>query len=594
VPTPLLPKTFFPFLWHFVRQQWPWFLFMQIMAFAWSLDNTVWPYLFKKVMDGFIAFTGDRAEIYTVISAPLWMGAILWITISIGFRSLWSTMSWVTPRFEASIRMAMLDYVAQHSHNYFADNFAGAVATKINDMPQSATRIVQLIMTLFIPAFAAFIIATVMFSRLHPLFAILLCGWVSIHITICLISARKCNYYSTLHSEKRSDLSGKIVDSLANISNSKLFARHFSEMRYIGQFQENERQSHQQALWYIEKMRIVLDIVCIILAMIALNWYTIYSWQHHFITTGDIILIWNTSWNIILLAWISGIELPNLFKEIGTGRQALSIIIPDHEVTDMADATELVVSKGKIEFINVSFNYVRNQNIFKNKTVTLEAGQKVGLVGFSGSGKTTFVSLILRYFDVASGRILIDGQDICTVTQDSLRRQIGMIPQDTTLFHRSLLENIRYGRDDATDDDVIAAAKQAHCHEFIATLPEAYHTLVGERGVKLSGGQRQRIAIARAILKNAPILILDEATSALDSITEQKIQESLHLLMQGRTTIVIAHRLSTLSAMDRILVFDKGQITEDGSHASLLRNGGHYAHLWAMQAGGFLPESEGK
>jgi ATP-binding cassette subfamily B protein len=291
--------------------------------------------------------------------------------------------------------------------------------------------------------------------------------------------------------------------------------------------------------------------------------------------------------------WEMAGRLVQFAEELGKCSQALTIITTEHEITDRPEAKPLHVTQGEIIFDNVTFHYLANNRLFENKHVEIAAGSKVGLVGFSGSGKTTFVNLILRFFDIGGGRITIDGQDIASVTQDSLRAQISMIPQDTSLFHRSLMENIRYGRLDATDEEVIEAAKKAHCHEFICQLPEGYNALVGERGVKLSGGQRQRIAIARAILKNAKILILDEATSALDSVTEQYIQESLETLMRGCTTIVIAHRLSTLSAMDRILVFDKGHIIEDGTHRELLEQNGHYARMWHMQAGGFLPEKEG-
>lgn len=263
-----------------------------------------------------------------------------------------------------------------------------------------------------------------------------------------------------------------------------------------------------------------------------------------------------------------------------------------HDIVDAPNAQPLRVTHNKIEFENVSFSYNINNPLFKNINLVIESGKKVRFVGFSGSGKTTCVNLILRFFDVTSGRILIDNQNIAHVTQNSLHQSIAMIPQDTSLFHRSLIENIRYGRLDATDAEVIDAAKRAHCHEFINQLPDGYYSLVGERGIKLSGGQRQRIAIARAILKQAPILLLDEATSALDSVTEKCIQEGLHTLMQGSTTIVIAHRLSTLAEMDRILIFDKGEIIEDGNHTELLKANGHYAKMWKMQAGGFLPDQE--
>jgi ATP-binding cassette subfamily B protein len=280
------------------------------------------------------------------------------------------------------------------------------------------------------------------------------------------------------------------------------------------------------------------------------------------------------------------------FEYLGNISDGVSIFVQSHEIIDKPDAPRLTVDRGEITFRDVCFIYTEGMQVFDHLNVTIEAKQQVGLVGFSGSGKSTFVNLILRLFEPHAGAILIDGQNILDVTQDSLRENISMIPQDPQLFHRSLKENIRYGRLDASDEEVIEAARKAHAHEFILETEEQYASLVGERGVKLSGGQRQRIAIARAILKNSPILILDEATSSLDSVTEKKIQLGLENLMKGRTVVVVAHRLSTISHMDRILVFDQGRIIEDGSHEQLLRRKGHYAHLWEMQAGGFLPEKE--
>jgi ATP-binding cassette subfamily B protein len=280
--------------------------------------------------------------------------------------------------------------------------------------------------------------------------------------------------------------------------------------------------------------------------------------------------------------------------ELGSywGFYSLSLLRVPHGITDRAGAAPLRVSEGAIAFENVFFAYNPGQNLFRDKNILIPAGQKVGLVGFSGSGKSTFVNLILRLYDLESGAIRIDGQDIASVTQDSLREQIALIPQDPVLFHRSLRDNIAYARPDASDEDIIAASLQAHCHEFISAAKEGYNAIVGERGVKLSGGQRQRIAIARAILKNARILIFDEATSSLDSFTESAIQHSMQDMMRGRTTIVIAHRLSTLTSMDRLLVFKDGSIVEDGTHAGLLAANGHYARLWNMQVGGFLPDQQ--
>lgn len=321
-------------------------------------------------------------------------------------------------------------------------------------------------------------------------------------------------------------------------------------------------------------------------------YFLVVNWRDDDISSGDFVFIFNISFGIMDNLWHLGHATADLFKEIGIAKQALSLIQTRHDICDKENARELVVSKSKIAFQNVTFNYKENDNIFTNESIIIEAKQRVGLVGFSGSGKTTFVNLILRFFDINSGTIKIDGQSIAEVTQDSLRQNITVIPQDTNLFHRSLFENIRYGNIEASDDEIYEASRNAHCHEFIDSLPEGYESLVGERGIKLSGGQRQRIAIARALLKKAPILILDEATSALDSLTEKYIQESLQALMQGKTTIVIAHRLSTLSAMNRILVFDKGHIIEDGTHDQLIRQNSHYKKLWKMQAGGFLPDKE--
>ena len=457
-------------------------------------------------------------------------------------------------------------------------------------MTQSATRIMQLIMMLFIPAFVALLIASTIFFTINPWFALLLAGWTLLHIGICLLNAKKCSRLSSEHANTRSFLTGKIVDSFTNIVNVKLFSRKAYECQYVGKYQQQERKRHFAALTIIEKIKIVLGISAFTFPGVLMTWYIIYSWQHGLISLGSLVLIFNTSWNIQLLAWMAGLELPNLYKEIGICQQAMSLVNAEHEIKDNKTAQDVKLYDGQIVFENVNFCYNQGKNVFNNLTLAIEAGSKVGLVGFSGSGKSTFVNLLMRFFDINSGIIMIDNHDIKNITLDSLRSQISMIPQDPSLFHRTLRDNIAYGNINASENEIIAAAEHAHCHEFISALPQGYDTLVGERGIKLSGGQRQRIAIARAILENAPILILDEATSALDSVTEKRIQDALHYLMKDKTTIVIAHRLSTLSEMDRILVFDNGQIIEDGTHHSLCRANRHYTKMWKMQADGFLPD----
>lgn len=575
------------FIWHFIKEQWLLIVLVQIFAFGWSIDHTVWPYVLMLLIDKITEFSGDRSEIWTHLTFPLGLAASLWITVEMTFRMTGILSAKIFPRMEASIRLYMFDYVQKHSYTFFSDNFAGSISNKISDMTQSVTKILETMITLFLPVGLALAISTYMFAKIHFIFALILVSWVICHLGVCLFFARRCDQYANEHSESRSSLNGKIVDSLTNHTNVKLFGRHGFEKKYIQKYQSIEQSKHWQSLWYVEKMKMVLGIVCFLMAGVGINTYMIYAWQQGNLTTGEVVFIFNTSWNITMMAWLAGLEIPDLFKDIGVCKQALTIIQAPHDLPDITQKP-LEVKKGNIIFEDVTFRYNKDHNIFQGKSVNLKAGEKVGLVGFSGSGKTTFVHLILRYFDIMGGRILIDGQNITQVSQQSLRQQIAMIPQDPCLFHRTLMENIRYGKLEATDEEVIEASKRAHCHEFVQKLPEGYQTMVGERGIKLSGGQRQRIAIARAILKNAPVVILDEATSALDSVTEKQIQESLKELMEGRTTLVIAHRLSTLADMDRILVFKDGKIVEEGTHEALLGLNSHYSALWEMQKGGFL------
>lgn len=587
-----LPKTLFAFSWHFLKKQWKWLVAIQIFSLGWALDHTVWPYVIMVFVDTLTNFADDRAHAWQALATPIIMGICLWIVVELSHRLSGIFLARVIPKLEADIRMSMVNYVQQHSYLYFSNKLAGSIANKIADMPQSLTRIIQQIMQLFVPVILAIIISTILFFRINPFFALILMGWIVVHLSICFGFARQCDHTSHVHADARTTLSGRIVDTLTNSSNVRLFARSRFENNYLSQFQKDEQTKHWYSLWYIEKMKIYLGIASFLGACLLLNGAMLYSWQQGQITTGEAVFIFNTTWNITMMVWLAGLELPQLYKEIGVCKQAITVIQDPHDIVDAPGAKALKVTKGEIKFDNVTFSYREGTELFQNKNIVIKAGEKVGLVGFSGSGKTTFVNLILRYFDLDDGRILIDGQDIANVTQDSLREQIAVIPQEPTLFHRTLIENIRYGRLNATDEEVIEASKKAHCHEFVQRMPEKYDSMVGERGVKLSGGQRQRVSIARAILKNAPILILDEATSALDSVTEKDIQEGLDLLMSGHTTLIIAHRLSTLSGMDRILVFKDGKIVEDGTHDELLQMDGHYAKLWAMQAGGFLPEEE--
>ncbi|PCI38209.1 MAG: hypothetical protein COB50_02650 [Thiotrichales bacterium] len=456
-------------------------------------------------------------------------------------------------------------------------------------MVDGASMIVDLVIQLFIPAFVAIIISIIIFGNINIIFAVLMLIWISIHLITCAYFAKRCAKSSHIHAESRSTLSGRLVDSLTNYFTVKIFANHKHERRNLQHYQNDELNKHKIQFKQIAWLGVALLILMIIIPGILINGYAYYNWRHNLISVGEVVLVFNATWNVMSMVWCMGIEMPDLFKKIGVCHQALSILQDPHDLDDCSDAKTIVINAGAINFKNVSFNYKNHQNLFNNFSLTIPAGEKVGLVGHSGGGKSTCLNLLLRMFDINSGTITIDLQNIKTVTQDSLRNAITTIPQQPILFHRSILENIRYGSLDASDNEVFTAAAAAFAHDFITKLPLGYNTLVGEHGIKLSGGQRQRIAIARAILKNTHILLLDEATAALDSITETTIQASMQALMANKTTIVIAHRLATLLHMDRIVVFEYGKIIQDGSHDELIQQAGRYQTMWNAQIAGFLP-----
>ncbi len=443
----------------------------------------------------------------------------------------------------------------------------------------------------FWPTLVTFSFSLWLLLGVHQGLGLFLGTWIFIYIIISYVLALKCRSYSKNYAKARSTVTGKIVDAVTNILNSKLFTQLPFERDHLKNYLDYEVDTARKTFWFMERMRwfqftatLSLQVGIFIFALKLL-----YTKQ---INVGSFSMVAALSLLIISDARNLSRRFLEFFEYMGNITDGVQAIVRPHEILDADGASALSVQKGEIEFKDVSFQYAEGKKVFDHLSVKINAGEKVGLVGFSGSGKSTFLNLIMRFFDLNQGAILLDGNNIADVTQDSLRSHISMIPQEPLLFHRSLMENIRYGKPAASDEEVIEAAKMAHAHEFIIEKKEAYESLVGERGVKLSGGQRQRVAIARAFLKNAPILLMDEATSSLDSVTEKFIQKSLLKLIENRTVVVIAHRLSTISHLDRILVFHDGRIIEEGSHAELLQKNGHYARLWNMQAGGFLPEAE--
>lgn len=549
------------------------------------------PYAVKEIIDAVTLANRTGADIFDASQDALILFAALNLGIVVFSRASGAMLVLTGPFLRREIRKSLFSYLQHHSHRYFISHFAGSLANRIAEVSMSSMHALWTITFDFYPLIIKSAVALVILVNASSELALTLSLWLGVYIYVSFLLARRCRVYAQDFAEARSLVTGKVVDSVTNVMNAKMFARRRYEEDYLTDYLNHEVDHALRTYWYMEKLRWFQFLAAMVL-MVAMVGYALKIWADGNLTVGEFSMVAGLA--IMLIEAARGLSRSFLefFEYLGNISDGVSIFVQSHEIVDKPDAPRLQVTRGEIVFDDVSFVYPEGLAIFEHLDVTIEPKQQVGLVGFSGSGKSTFVNLILRLFECQGGEIRIDGQNILDVTQDSLRENVSMIPQDPQLFHRSLMENIRYGRLDASDDEVIEAARKAHAHEFILQTEKGYESLVGERGVKLSGGQRQRVAIARAILKDSPILILDEATSSLDSVTEKKIQLGLTNLMQGRTVVVVAHRLSTISHMDRILVFDQGKIVEDGSHDELLRADGHYARLWNMQAGGFLPDTD--
>ncbi len=502
----------------------------------------------------------------------------------------------ILTNFGTMMRWRAHGHVLRQPVGWFESDFAGRIANRIMQAPPAAGDAVFQVFDMAAFACTTFVGACLMLFDADPRLLIPLLLWAASYFALMRWTIRRAGPASTASSEARSAVTGRVVDSYTNIHSVKLFANHGQEMDYAREAIEHSRRAFQKEMRIVTVMDLVLNTIngAMILGVATL---ALYLWFHGMATVGvvaaAVALVLRLHSMTFWIMWAS----TNLVQNLGTVAEGLETIAQPITLTDVPAAPDLQFKQGLIEFKSVSHHYGRGAGGLDKLSLTIRPGEKIGLVGRSGAGKTTLVKLILRFYDAEGGKILIDGQDISTVSQESLRRNIGMVQQESTLLHRSVRENILYARPDAGDAAMIAAAKKAESHEFILDLEDpkgrkGYDAHVGERGVKLSGGQRQRVAIARVILKDAPILIMDEATSALDSEAEAMIQKALFGVMEGKTVIAIAHRLSTIAAMDRIVVLDRGHIVEQGSHAELLAHGGLYAQLWARQSGGFLGEME--
>ncbi|MDN3612102.1 ABC transporter ATP-binding protein [Vibrio ostreicida] len=497
--------------------------------------------------------------------------------------------------YPMSIRWLAHRYLLKQSLNFYQDDFAGRIATKVMQTSLAVRETVMKTMDVFVYVLVYFTAIVVLLAQADWRLVIPMLAWLMIYIGIQLYFVPKLKQIASKQADERSTMTGRIVDSYTNIATVKLFSHSKRETTYA----ENGMRGFLNTVY--RQMRLVtgFDVAVEItnyLLVFSISAFSIYLWMDNSISVGAIAIAIALALRINGMSmWIMW-EVGALFENMGTVVDGMKTLSKPIDIEDKPNAKPLSVDKGGIEFDNVSFHYgEKNKGVLSHLNLNIKPGEKVGLVGRSGAGKSTLVNLLLRFHDVEDGAIKIDGQVISDVTQDSLRSNIGMVTQDTSLLHRSIRDNILYGNPEASEQQLLRATKQAHAHEFIEALNDpfgnqGYDAQVGERGVKLSGGQRQRIAISRVLLKDAPLLILDEATSALDSEVEAAIQGSLNELMEGKTVIAIAHRLSTIAAMDRLIVLDKGQIVEQGTHQELIQNKGIYAQLWAHQTGGFIAD----
>ena len=554
-----------------------------------SSISIIIPLYFKKFFD---ILGSEQAR--EIIADKLVDTLILILLIHFINWIFWRIADIFLPHFYAqlvvNIQNTCFEYLHKHSFSYFNNNFVGALVKRVGYFTNSFRDILDRVLWEFIPLIVKMsIIITVLFWN-NFILGLIVVVWLFIFVVINWSMALYKMKIDIKRSEAQTKSTGFLSDTITNNSNVKLFCGYKKEVKGFFELNEKVRKITEHSY----NLDNIFDAIqaLLVVALEGMVFYVgIKLWEKDMFTIGDFVLLQSYVIIIFLHIWNFGKMIRRTYQNLADAEEMTEILNAEHEIQDIRNANTLEIKRGKIELQNVDFYYHKTRKVFDKFNLTIKGCQRVALIGPSGAGKTTVIKLLLRNFDVFGGKILIDGQDISKMTQESLWKNISLVPQDPILFHRSLMENIRYGKFDATDEEVIEASKLAHCHEFISDLPEKYDTFVGERGVKLSGGERQRVAIARAILRNAPILILDEATSSLDSHSESLIQDALDKLMVNKTVIVIAHRLSTIVKMDRIVFIDEGRIIEDGTHQQLVeKENGHYKKLWELQAGGFIAD----
>ena len=589
-------KNFFSFIWQSTKGT---RVFMLLLIILSGLSGAFEAFLFAalgKVVDWLAEVEPSKfwqQEKTTLILLAL---IILASTLIISLQTIIKHQC-LAGNFPMRMRWNLHRLVLNQSMRFFQDEFAGRISAKVMQTALAVRDTCFLVADIFIYVLISFITMAAIIGQLDLWLLMPFLGWTVLYGIAMYYFIPRLGKVASMQADARSTMTGRVTDAYTNIMTVKLFSHAGNEARYAQESMDEFLVTVNRQMRLVSSFEIVNHLLSITLILCTTG-VALWLWTDQLVGVGAIATTTAVALRLNGFShWIMW-EMAALFENIGVVKDGINTFSSTKTVNDQPNATELVVKQGKIEFQHINFNYdaKRQNSIIQDLDLTINPGEKIGLVGRSGAGKSTLINLLLRFYDLQSGKIIIDGQEITTVTQESLRAQIGMVTQDTSLLHRSVRENLLYGNNQATEEEMIIAAKKAHADSFIHTLIDVngrtgYDAFVGERGIKLSGGQRQRIAIARVILKNAPILLLDEATSALDSEIEQAIQESLYTLMEGKTVIAIAHRLSTIAAMDRLVVLDQGKIIEQGTHQELLDKNGLYAQLWKHQSGGFLGEN---
>ena len=600
------PAGLIGFLWHFARQAKPLFIALFVVEFFVALTDAAIPWFMGRIVTYVSQIPPDR---FLAETWPWLVGMLLIIVVArpvVALTRYLITNQAIAAPFSSLIRWQAHWHVVRQSWSFFQNDFAGRISNRVMQTGPAVRQTLVSSVTAVWYVLVYGITAVVMTASADAWLTLPIFGWFAGYVALLWYFVPRMRDRSKINSEARSALMGRIVDSYTNILTVKLFARPRDEDNYVRDAVDRHVDVFIAAQRLITMFGTILNLLNGLLIAGA-GAIALLLWQKGMVEVGAIAMVLPLTLQLTNMSRQIAVQITDLFEEVGIVQEGMMTIARPLQLVDPPGAKPLVIKDGNIAFESVGFGYGRATvvredglepafSVLDGFSLTVRPGEKIGLVGRSGAGKSTVVNLLLRFFDLEAGRIVIDGQDISQATQESLRSQISVVTQDTSLLHRSIRENIRYGKPEATDEEILRAARLAHADEFIGTLEDwrgrrGYDAQVGERGVKLSGGQRQRIAIARVILKNAPILVLDEATSALDSEVEAAIQESLSTLMAGKTVIAIAHRLSTIARMDRLIILDHGRIVEQGTHDQLLRLNGHYAALWRRQSGGFLVDA---